>query len=477
MMLSLGRRANDCERIHPRQKSVHRSPRNATVPTRGCSQEVYTSLGAAKHTFLFALNGLLHQAFEESRRTSPVATRPHSFLPTPVDEGPLIDFSSPSAVVERNPYPQRLETEQGNAQLSAVVQSLRSAAGSRSGEVTVGDGGEEGLMEELQTSIATIALDLNPLDAQLAISLGLLLSSIQRLLVVSRPVSARSSPLEFTNDHNANLYATLERELKVLQDNRSQWSDGETSSVVGVAREVELAERECLWGRVDELSEQVKVLCRVRAEEAVQQSPFDDSQPEPDVEPRKRISETAITGLPRYSKEFDSTHLPPDYVDDHSATDFKHSRRDSLSSINAVRSNRNRLSTSGNSEKMQRDLDSVSTAIERLYIVSPQLANQRVEPDRRKLRERQLAKLGNAIERLSSGRLDDQRATASRASEEEPSERRKRVQRQKNLELDRLIEQIDRAASRTLADQRVDLKCVGAFWRPRTIADFVSCPV
>lgn len=313
-------------------------------------------------------------------------------------------------------------------------------------------------MEELQTSIATIALDLNPLDAQLAVSLGLLLSSIQRLLVVSRLISARYSPLKSTNDHNANLYATLEREVKALQDNRSQWSDGETSLVVGVAREVELAERECLWGRVDELSEQVKALCRARAEEAVSQDPFADFEQESDVEPTKRISETAITGLPRYSKEFDSTHLPPDYVDDHFATDSKHSRQDSLSSLNGVRSNRNRLSTSGNSEKMQRDLDSVSTAIERLYVVSPQLANQRVEPDRRKLRERQLAKLGNAIERLSSGRLDDQRATASPVSEEEPGERRKRFQREKNLELDRLIDQIDRAASRTLADQRVDLK-------------------
>lgn len=308
-------------------------------------------------------------------------------------------------------------------------------------------------MEELQSSIANIALNLNPHDAQLAVSLGLLLSSIQRLLVVSQP-SSQISPSEITNERTSDsLYATLEREVKALQNNRSQWSDMESSSVVGVAREVELAERECLWGRVDELSEQVKILCRTRAVNNPQQNPFEDGQHD---EAPKRISEATIAGLPQYSKELDSSHLPPDYFADHAVTDTKHARDDSLSSMNGVRSTRNRLSTSG--EKMQPDLDSVSTAIERLYVASPQLANQRVEPDRRKLRERQLAKLGNAIERLSSGRLDDQRATASPVLEEEPGERRKRFARQKNLELDRLIEQIDRSASRTLADQRVDLK-------------------
>ena len=430
-----------------------------------CCQEVHASLGAAKQTFLFALDGLLHQSFEDSRQTSPVATRPHSFLPTSADDAFLDLLSSPSAASGQNPYPQVLESEQGGAQFSAVVKNLRAAsAGSLRNYTTASTGAvedEESLMEELQSSIATIALELNPLDAQLAIALGLLLSSIQRLLIVTRPVSSRTSPLEVTTDRSdQNLYATLEREVKALQDNRSQWADGEGSAVVGVAREVELAERECLWGRVDELSEQVKVLCRTRAAENLPVNPFDEQSTRMDVESTKRISETSIPGLPQYSKELESTGLPPDYFSDHPIVDSKHAREDSLSSIVDVRSTRNRLSTSGNSEKMQRDLESVSTAIERLYIVSPQLANQRVEPDRRKLRERQLAKLGNAIERLSSGRLDDQRATASPASEEEPSERRKRFQRQKNLELDRLIDQIDRAASRTLADQRVDLKLV-----------------
>jgi hypothetical protein len=109
------------------------------------------------------------------------------------------------------------------------------------------------------------------------------------------------------------------------------------------------------------------------------------------------------------------------------------------------------------SEKMQRDLDSVSQAIERLYVVSPQLANQRVEPDRRVLRERQLAKLGNAIERLSQGRLDDQRAASLPATIYEPETQAERSRREREA-VDKLIERIDKAASRTLADQRVELK-------------------
>lgn len=264
-----------------------------------------------------------------------------------------------------------------------------------------------------------------------------------------------------------NVYATLEREARVLRSNKDQWTKGETDAVVGAAREVESAERELLWGRLDDLAETVGGLCRQRAAIAAR----DEVEAMLLEEQLWRIRDGSVDGfsfssadLPSYSR--DAAHHPPAYLADHSNDskgDWNEKGRtstDTLSSTSQPSRNGIRRTSTALNEKMQRDLESVSEAIERLYVVSPQLANQRVEPDRRLLRERQLAKLGNAIERLSKGRLNNQRAALTEIVPERPAERAARLVRIQDAALDNLIDQIDRAASRTLANQRVDLKCV-----------------
>lgn len=259
-----------------------------------------------------------------------------------------------------------------------------------------------------------------------------------------------------------NVYATLEREARALRSNKDQWTRGEADAVVGAAREVESAERDLLWGRLDDLADRVGGLCRQRAAAAVREE-VEASLLEKQL---WRIREGSIDGfsfesaeLPSYSH--DTAHHPPAYLADH-PTDLGLDEKgrtstDTLSSTIGVR-------RTAHNEKMQRDLESVSEAIERLYVVSPQLANQRVEPDRRLLRERQLAKLGNAIERLSKGRLNNQRAALTALAPERPEEKAARLVRIKDAAQDNLIDQIDRAASGALANQRVDLKCVVLFY-------------
>lgn len=317
------------------------------------------------------------------------------------------------------------------------------------------------LLDELHSQIEQSVPELSPADADLARSLGSLLICIDRLASISIASNGLAKYNESAN-----------REQRTM----------------GAAREVEQAEKDLLWGRVDDLSEKVRTLTRQRAEAAEEEEEEQDEVLPPrsargsmdtfQWSPRSREWDAAsLSSLPSYSHEHDfaSPNLPPgyfgqDFENEKETLDWdikaplspstslqQHEASTSTSPEAPVR--RLRKVSSMQSEKMQRDLDSVSQAIERLYVVSPQLANQRVEPDRRLLRERQLAKLGNAIERLSQGRLDDQRAVSLPLIDSAPESEAERSMREREA-VDKLIERIDKAASRTLADQRVELKLV-----------------
>ncbi|GAA6002356.1 hypothetical protein JCM10207_001079 [Rhodosporidiobolus poonsookiae] len=364
-------------------------------------------------------------------------------------------------------------------------------------------------VEELQARVEAVAADLPPTEAELARSLASLLTCIERLSSISRLEGALDAPAQpqtassFSatapaESSSANVYETLEREASALQSRRDLRAS-EAERFVGAARAVERAERELLWGRVGDLSERVRLLSRQRAELVGQEqgAPEEETRGEPGQKAEREGSvrsrssslyEPSLSDLPRYSHDHDPAqhngHLPPAYYTDYAPDakeelgwDVKPPQTPSVQSPGSTDSHafpstasratglivpapagvRTRKISSAHSEKMQRDLDSVTEAIERLYVVSPQLANQRVEPDRRMQRERQLARLGNAIERLSQGRLEDQRAVPSPiVGEEEPESAAQRRKRE-SAALDRLLDQIDKAASRTLADQRVEL--------------------
>lgn len=204
------------------------------------------------------------------------------------------------------------------------------------------------------------------------------------------------------------------------------------------AREVVLAEQELLWSRIDDLLVHVSWLCQANGPAPRQRRVSGMSS-----------SEYSISDLPIYTSPQPDTHeAPPGYSTDEKLTNpsqSSHSPRDQ------------RLSD----EKAEAELHNISSAIERLYSVSPQLANQRVAApvigstssgkSKKELREAQLVRLGMAIERLSKGRLDDQRAMLTPSA----SGKAKMTPEQ---ELDIIMQAMDKASSgSTMANQRVAL--------------------
>ncbi|BGO93975.1 hypothetical protein NBRC10512_005218 [Rhodotorula toruloides] len=466
------------------------------------SQELLGSLGAARHAFLFALNGLVQRCLggAMSAQQSP---RP--------DQATSSDGAPPGfdSTLRRHslavPTPSQVASQQPDILLTAVLDTLRShdttpfsaspvmlsveraspLLGSRRQAATP----NSALIQELQTRVEVAANDLlPPTEAELARTLASLLSCIERLSSITQSSDTYTRPTfsaspsrppstAFVDGSTPSaFYEALGQEAAALSE--SSREQQLPRGVVGAAREVEQAERDLLWGRVFDLSERVKLLSRQRVEalerdgkEDWMRTPQDASQ---DTKFRTdSLYEGSLSDLPRYSHDLDSAHqnphLPPAYYHDFIADDKKEALASNgdeatdlqRSSTSAPRTRQRKVS-GAHTEKMQRDFENVTSAIERLYLISPQLANQRVEPDRRALRERQLAKLGNAIERLSQGRLENQRAVPSPAMDEDeqestPQSRATSRRAREQQAFDRLLDQIDKAASRTLADQRVEL--------------------
>lgn len=211
-------------------------------------------------------------------------------------------------------------------------------------------------------------------------------------------------------------------------------------------REVVVAEQELLWSRVDDLLVHVSLLCR----ESPSQTGHRERRASIESE-----SEYSISDLPVYTfskvDQHASDAAPPRY-----ALDEKQATASSSTPLQP-------LNTLNSDEKAHLELQTISAAIERLYGVSPQLSNQRASaPDltsksKKEVREIQLMRLGKAIERLSKGRLEDQRAVLAPAASRSASAAGKRRQTPEQ-ELDMIMEAMDKAsAGSSMVNQRVAL--------------------
>ncbi|KAK4047032.1 hypothetical protein OIO90_006353 [Microbotryomycetes sp. JL221] len=438
----------------PASDQCHDHEENGDAPrsnTTDLTTEQIGSLSSARAAFVSALAGLQGEQVHEQRAGacsyghdhSEICTASYVFQTTLYGSRDKFRLTQPVASLV-------LASNQGNEHRLGFNTQTPEELASSSLSLT------SGVPSRPQTVVKTATDSLSTLDNQLAQTLAQLLTCIDRLLDSAKletvtpagtcPTSAPSDPRQLTMDE----------QLQRLQ--QSTRDAGRRDALVGAARDVRAAERDLLWGRIDDLSEQVRALTWQRQEAANRGTLSEDeteqlpgtSREAQGKKSREYEPSVSSVELPLYSYDESEVAHPPAYQDD------IESLRSNDIDNKTVYVQQDPYKTA--SEKMRRDLDSVSRAIERLYVVSPQLGNQRVEPDRRQMRERQLAKLGNAIERLSKGRLEDQRATPGLGDDEAEARARIRLRRIHNDALDHLVDQIDRAAARTLADQRVELK-------------------
>ena len=222
------------------------------------------------------------------------------------------------------------------------------------------------LIHELRMHVERISPSLAPTDDTLTKALVSLLAHFNRLSTIGADASRRERQALGSHSQNVELLSSselLSDLARQLNDLRFERLSSQPSILGPSAPPVLAVEATLLWSRIDDELETVLSLCRERAEDLFR-SPQDGALP------------------PQYDLEFYSNEAPPDYEEQHriSLEDIK--GRDSSSIV----------SPKPLDEKMRIDLENVTTAIDRLYKVAPQLHNQRVELKSAKLAQMERAR-------------------------------------------------------------------------------------
>jgi hypothetical protein len=396
------------------------SRRDPAIRDSLSTQQVQSSLAAARHAILCSLSGLLAR-----------------YLPA-LDHVTLVRrHSVANDLVHLDPYAPNVSQDL----VSHITSQLHIALSQKQHVAPAfAASSEQDRLEHLRSLVEHLTPDHVP-DARqrrLANAFADLLVVLDRLSSLTRVDSSSLSNLgpAASQDDRAGFggeeaYEALRRVAR------------RSTPVVGLS-ELEAAETAVLWARVDDLLTRV-VNCQTAS------SPRPASQHHHDLPPE-------------YAEE-----VPPEYsaavnAREAASTVSERDEKDDGPAGTAAES-------SSHNEKLHRDLDSLTLAIERLYRVSPQLANQRVDPARRSAsrREDQLAALNDAIERMQKSRMDNQRAGLV------PRERRERIQQdavsdpekaasaQEEAESEEwLWSEIERLQGRRMGNQRVELSCVNS---------------
>lgn len=272
------------------------------------------------------------------------------------------------------------------------------------------------LLHELRTRVDQLASGLSPRDAELARTLASLLSHFHRLSFLNPLVSSSTSSQQRVASWNnspatarpsGDPYSTLRRQVSDFQLERS-WSHNRAHSTgdIGVAASVEAS---LLWSLVDDELEAVLSLCRSHGQIS---DPFADALP-----PEYEAAGYEHDSLPDYE--------PAGFADVDLHGKASHKPGDKLERIST------RLSDN-TSEKMKMDFEAVTLAIDRLYLVAPQLHNQRVELKKSKVEEMEKAQRKGKQRRGMDGEMQMR-------------------------ELDRMVELIGKASDRKMNDQAVTI--------------------
>lgn len=339
----------------------------------------------------------------------------NNLLSVPTRWNPIVPdrrHSMPSSPTTRT----EVESAESGPALQTLVSNLRNRDSSDGMIETHHAETESELIHELRVRVEGISTSLEPDDARLAQTLVSLLSHFSRLSEIqSLPsTSHRRSllpqpwvplPQHESEDHLHN----LKRQLSDFQIERSS-SQGDI--IPAGSPPVLAVEAALLWTRIDEELESIASICKERTE-----------------------------SLPRFSGEFlppqydpadYEHHAPPEYDQQH------HGQRSSLDDPKSRPAVSPTIAGSHMNEKMRLDLEAVTMAIDRLYLVAPQLHNQRVELKSKK------------VEQMEKARMQGMHASSSSRSgkQKEPDVK----------ELEDILELLGKASERSMKDQSVVLE-------------------
>lgn len=299
------------------------------------------------------------------------------------------------------------QSNEPSSALQTLLSNLRNRDSGQMSQVSSSTADTSELLAELRRRVDSISHELPPSDARLSRALVSLLAHVDQLAVIDPRLmdsGSQASHVDLGTMHTEqDIYDQLSRQVADLQIQRLD--QGQISSLAdSPQRQVELA---LLWSKIDHELEDVSHLCRSR----------DEFAPLPYSAGPEQLP-------PEYTIHGDEEHsLPPEYdypwqsyADEKKGLSTQHSQTESLS------------------EKRRMDFEAVTMAIDRLYLVAPQLHSQRVELRKSKLDEMERAK---------------------QASPSQP-QREKGKGKQKDVrELERIIELVDKASSRRLDNQTV----------------------
>jgi hypothetical protein len=308
----------------------------------------------------------------------------------------------------RHSMPASMHCEQAPQSYSALeilVFNLRNHDGGEIPRKVLDD--HTALLEELRDRVDALAPSMNRQDAHFAQVIVSLLLDLDQLPAVSPPLDSPPQASSSTSPglvarHPADILSALKKQLGDLQLERKAGA-----SILSSQSPIQTVQTALLWSKIDQKLEIVTTLCKDRADS--HRSPFLDHLP------------------PQYDHVGHDFETPPEYDAEYQPSSDKA----------GIQPPRSIPSPSISNEKLRMDFDAVTLAIERLYIVAPQLHNQRVELKSAKLAQMERARLeGPKVQPLLS------------KGKQKAHDRDMR-------DLDHMLELLGKASDRKLTDQSV----------------------
>lgn len=314
---------------------------------------------------------------------------------------------------------------------------------------------EPSLVRELQTRVGRLAsARLPPSDGALARALVSLVAHFSRLAelhprqlrprspALHRTLSWGTSPADPATPQQKDSLVRLQRELTDLQLERDARTTQDASRPP-----VQAVETALLWTRVDQEFDRILSLAADQLPADAQLDDDDLNHLPPEYEAGAYDPFASDMELPIYDAG--------DYHD-HAGEKEKEREKGAAASLSARPREREREREGGGgmSEKMRMDLEAVALAIDRLYLVAPQLHEQRVEL--KKSKREQLERMERARAAGSSSSSSRERQGVLVRPGKERAIAAERAEREDG-ELEKMVALIGKASERKMLDQAVVL--------------------